>query len=116
MVVWDFITISPHKMVDWRDRVHAMHVEVQEPHRNSALDILVKIHDSKAKTQFPLYRKYKIFPNAGKNAVSVSGKHSCLQAAARTAQKQLKQTMKTYVWEQAIANIDSPLITGGGAL
>ena len=48
--------------------------------------------------------------------MSVSGKHACTQAATRAAQKQLKQTMKTCVWEQAIANIDSPMIAGGGAL
>ena len=48
MLVWDFIAISPHEQIDWRDRVHAMHVEVQEPHRNAALEVLMKIYDSKA--------------------------------------------------------------------
>ena len=32
MLVWDFIAISPHEQIDWRDRVYCMHVEVQEPH------------------------------------------------------------------------------------
>ena len=114
MLAWDFIAISPHEQINWRDRVYAMHVQVQEQHRNAALEVLLKIYDSKAKTQFPLHRKHKIFPNVGENAMSVSGKHARTQAAATSAQKQLKQTMKTCVWEQAIANIDSPMIAGGG--
>ena len=116
MLVWDFIAISPHEQIDWRDRVYAMHVQVQEQHQNAALEVLLKIYDSKAKTQFPLHRKYKIFPNAGDNAMSVSGKCARTQAAARAAQKQLKQTMKTFVWEQAIANLDSSMIAGGPSL
>ena len=86
MLVWDFIAISPHKQIDWRDRVCSMHVEVQEPHQNAALDVSMKIYDGKAKTHFPLHRKHKIFPNAGENAVSVSGRHVRTQAAARSAQ------------------------------
>ena len=53
MLVWDFIKISPHDQPDWRDGVHSMHVEVQEPFKNSALEVMMKICDSKAKTQSP---------------------------------------------------------------